>query len=76
MQKAGGALTNDQVIALQKAGIDSGNLIATIKDAKSVNFDLSAEGQLKLVQNGVNGPVLAAMRERARAAAVKNTSKK
>jgi hypothetical protein len=60
-----GALTNDQVIALAKAGMDQQNLIATIKQASAVNFDFSVEGQLRLVQNGINGPVLAAMRERA-----------
>ncbi len=58
-------LTNDGVIQLAKAGMDQQNLIATIKQAPSVNFDFSVAGQLKLVQNGINGPVLSAMRLRA-----------
>src|SRR5262249_27799129 len=42
-----GPLTNDQVIAMQAAGMDADNLIAAIKEAHAVNFDLSVEGQIK-----------------------------
>ena len=52
------------------AGMDADNLIAAIKQAQSVNFDFSVEGQIKLVKSGVNGKVLTAMRERANAQAL------
>jgi hypothetical protein len=39
-----------------------------------VNFDFSVNGQLKLVQGGIKGKVLSAMRERARPPAAKKAS--
>lgn len=62
---AGGPLTNDQVIQLAKAGLDEDNLIATIKQAPAVQFNFSVDAQVQLVENGVKGKVLSAMRERA-----------
>jgi hypothetical protein len=58
------ALTNAQVIELFKQGLDEDNLIATIKEAHKVNFDLSANGELALLKGGIKGKVLAAMRAR------------
>jgi hypothetical protein len=54
---------------MQAAGMDADNLIAAIKQAPSVNFDFSVEGQIKLVKSGVNGKVLTTMRERSNAQA-------
>ena len=63
----GGAkpLTNQDVIDLAKAGMDEENLIANIRGAKSVNFDLSTQGQIDLMHNGIKGKVLNAMLARA-----------
>ena len=58
------ALTNQKVIDMLKGGVDEDNIIATIREAASVEFDLSPDAQIKLAQNGVKGKVLAAMRER------------
>jgi hypothetical protein len=59
-------LTNQDVIDMAKAGMDDDNLIANIKEAKSVSFDLSTQAQIELVHNGVKGKVLTAMRARSR----------
>jgi len=58
------ALTNQKVVDMLKGGVDEDNIIATIKEAHNVQFDLSPDGQIQLAQNGVKGKVLAAMRER------------
>jgi len=63
-------LTNEQVISMAMAGMDEGNIIDTIKHAKSVNFDLSVQGQVDLSKNKVTGTVISAMKTRARAAPV------
>jgi hypothetical protein len=60
-------LTNDQVISMVSAGLDETNIIDTIKHAKAVNFDLSVQGQVDLSKNKVTGPVITAMKARARA---------
>lgn len=60
------ALTNAQVIKMAKAGVDEENIIATIHDATSVQFDLSPDGLVELASNGVKGKIVAAMRERAK----------
>lgn len=61
-------LNNDQVIQLVKAGVDTKNVIDSIKTAPAVDFDLSVQGTINLTKNGITGPVLTAMKERARAA--------
>jgi hypothetical protein len=58
-------LTNESVIQLVKAGMDEENLVVTIRQAHRIEFDLSQPGLLHLVQSGVKGKVLIAMRERA-----------
>ncbi|MGD0789719.1 MAG: hypothetical protein ABR898_17225 [Terracidiphilus sp.] len=59
------ALSNAQVIALVKSGVDDDTVAQTIRAAKAVNFDLSAGGQQDLTGNGVSAQVLAAMKSRA-----------
>ncbi len=66
---AANAMTNEQVIAMVSAGLDEANIIDTIKHAKAVNFDLSVQGQVDLSKNKVTGPVITAMKARARAPA-------
>jgi hypothetical protein len=63
------ALTNDQVISMVAAHLDQANIIDTIKTASQVSFDLSAQGQVDLAKNGVQGPIITAMKLRARAPA-------
>jgi hypothetical protein len=60
------ALTNQKVIDMLKGGVDEDNIIATIQDAPSVDFDLSPDGQIALAKSGIKGKILLAMRERAR----------
>ncbi len=70
---SGPPLTNDQVIKLKKAGMDEQNLVETINSASRVDFDMSVDGELELVKNGVNGKVLSAMRQRAHLSARRHT---
>jgi hypothetical protein len=60
------ALTNDQIVKMTKAGVDEDSIIATIRDAQTVQFDLSPDGQIQLAGGGVKGKILAAMRQRAK----------
>jgi hypothetical protein len=62
------ALTNAQVIAMVQAKLDQANILDNIRHADAVNFDLSVDGQVNLSKNGVNGQILMAMKQRARAA--------
>jgi hypothetical protein len=58
------ALTNQKVIDMLKGGVDEDNIIATVHDSPTVDFDLSPDGQIALAKSGVKGKILAAMRER------------
>lgn len=58
-------LTNEQIIKLFKAGMDEDNLISTITEARSTNFDVSVDGALQLVNAGIKGKVLTAIRRKA-----------
>ena len=58
-------LTNDQVIKLFKAGMDEENLISTVNEARSTNFDVSVDGELQLVSAGIKGKLLSAIRRKA-----------
>jgi hypothetical protein len=60
------ALTNDQIIKMAKAGVDEDSIIATIRDAAAVKFDLTPDGQIGLTSGGVKPKILAAMRDRAK----------
>ena len=57
-----GSLENSHVIDLLKSGLDEENLLATIKDAKAVSFDLSPDGLKQLLSNKVPNRIIAAMR--------------
>lgn len=61
---AGDTLGNAEIVELRTAGLDDDNLIAAIKSAKAVNFDLSAAGLRALLQAKVSNRVIAAMRAR------------
>ena len=61
---SGATMTNKDVIDLRKAGLDDDNLVAAIKDAASVQFDLSAAGLKALLAAKVSNKVIAAMRAR------------
>jgi hypothetical protein len=58
------AMTNADVIDLRKAGLDDDNLIAAIKDARAVAFDLTPAGLKGLLGAKVSNRVITAMRER------------
>lgn len=58
-------LTNAQIVAMVKSGVDDNTVAQAIRAAKSVNFDLSAAGQQDLTANGVSAQVQAAMKTRA-----------
>ena len=60
-------MTNDQVISMVGAKMDQANIIDNIQHAAAVNFDLSVQGQVDLSKNGVPGPIITAMKTRARA---------
>lgn len=59
------ALTNTQVIAMAKSGVDDATIIEAIRGAAAVSFDLSVAGQHDLAKNGVSVKVLAAMKAQA-----------
>jgi hypothetical protein len=65
---ADGALKNQDVIDMVRAHMDEANIIDTIQNAPAVSFDISAQGQIALSKEGVNGKVLMAMKNRARGA--------
>jgi hypothetical protein len=58
------ALSNAQVVAMVKAGMEDDTVASTIRSAHAVNFDLSASGQQELTSSGVSAKVLAAMKAR------------
>ena len=60
----GAPMTNADVIDLRKAGLDDDNLIAAIRDAGAVTFDLSPAGLKSLLAAKVSNRVITAMRER------------
>jgi hypothetical protein len=62
---AADVLTNADVIAMVAAKLDQANIIDTIKTS-SVNFDLSAKGQIDLAKGNVNGTIIQVMKQKAR----------
>jgi hypothetical protein len=58
-------LTNAQVVAMVKAGIDDDTVAQAVRAAKAVNFDLTAAGQQALIGDGVSATVVAVMKTRA-----------
>lgn len=57
-------LSNDDVIKLAKLQLGDDVIIAKIKQAADVSFDLSTDGLVKLKQAAVSGRVISAMLER------------
>lgn len=57
-------LTNSQVIAMVKAGLDDDAIAQAIHGADATDFDLSPEGQKQLTSSGVSARVLSAMKAR------------
>jgi hypothetical protein len=53
---------NSHVIDLLKSGLDEDNMLAAIKDAKAVSFDLSPDGLKQLLSHKVPNRIIAAMR--------------
>jgi tetratricopeptide (TPR) repeat protein len=64
------ALTNAQVIAMVKSGMEDDTVAQAIRVAKTSNFDLTAGGQQQLTSSGVSTRVVAAMKARAARKAV------
>jgi tetratricopeptide (TPR) repeat protein len=62
---SGHALTNAQITAMARAGMDDATIIQTVKGAKAVNFDLTAVGRKHLADSGVSAAVISAMKARA-----------
>jgi hypothetical protein len=58
-------MTNTDVMDLRALGLDDENLLAAIKSAKVVKFDLSPAGLKVLLNSNVSNRVIAAMRARA-----------
>jgi hypothetical protein len=54
--------TNQDIINLAKQGLDETNLIASIKGARVVQFDLSPQSLTELLQNKISNRVIGAMR--------------
>jgi tetratricopeptide (TPR) repeat protein len=72
-------LTNTQVIAMVKSGMDDGTIVQAIHGADAVDFDLTPTGQRTLLSNGVSAQVLAAMKarsERKSAAATRHVAER
>jgi len=59
------ALTNNQVIAMIKSGMDDDTVAQAVRAAKAINFDLTPAGQQQLTAGGVSAPVVTAMKTRA-----------
>lgn len=68
------ALTNAKVIEMFKGGVDEPTIINAIHDARTTQFDLSADGLIDLAKNGVKGKIVDAMRTRVRAAGASHIS--
>ena len=58
-------LTNAQVVAMVKSGMEDDTIVQAVRTAKSASFDLSSGAQQELASNGVSAPVIAAMKARA-----------
>jgi hypothetical protein len=62
---AADVLTNADVISMVQAKLDQANIIDTIQHS-SAKFDVSAKGQVDLAKAGVAGPIITAMKTKAR----------
>jgi hypothetical protein len=59
------ALTNTQIVAMVKSGVDDATIIQAIRGASLVDFDLSTKGLHDLTTNGVSVKVVTAMKTQA-----------
>jgi tetratricopeptide (TPR) repeat protein len=59
------ALTNAQVIAMVKSGMEDDTVATAVRSAKTVSFDLTPAGQQDLTSSGVSAKVITAMKTRA-----------
>jgi len=59
-------LTNDDVLAMVKAGLGDELTISKIKDAPSVDLDVSADALIRMKKEGASKAVIDAMMKRAR----------
>ena len=57
-------LSNKDVVKLAKLGLGDEVVIAKVKQATSVTFDVTTDGLVQLKQAGVSGPIIAAMLEK------------
>jgi len=58
-------LSNMQIIAMVKSGMDEDTIVKTIAAAAAVDFDLTAAGQQQLTSGGVSARIVTAMKDRA-----------
>jgi len=58
-------LTNAQVVAMVKAGMDDDAVMQAVRSAKAVSFDVTTAGQQALIGDGVSLTVIHAMKTRA-----------
>jgi tetratricopeptide (TPR) repeat protein len=61
----GRALTNSQVVAMVRAGMDDGTVEQTIRNAGAVDFDLAPAARRRLIADGVSEGIISVMRTRA-----------
>jgi hypothetical protein len=57
-------ITNDDVIAMVKAGVAADSIMSTIDHAKKKSFDLSKDGRAQLTAAGVSSTIIDVMRGR------------
>jgi hypothetical protein len=62
----GDTLTNADIIRMAESGLSGSIIIATVKSAPSVRFDLSTESLLALKRSGVSDPAIQTMIARVR----------
>ncbi len=61
----GKPLTNSQVLAMVRAGMDDATVEQTVKNADAVDFDLTVAARRRLTADGVSAAVIDAMKTRA-----------
>lgn len=58
-------MTNSQVLAMVKSGMDEDTIVQAIRSSRAASFDLTASAQQDLTKGGVSSQVLTAMKARA-----------
>ena len=72
VKEAQGIMTNDDVIEMVQAKMDDANILDNIQNAPQVEFDLTTNGQVKLMKDGVSGKILTAMKQKAHSTVAKS----